>query len=165
MAYTLMENMNCGKKKGTVTMALDPETTQVLMQGAVSGEHKYLTVLYVVNQKEFFRIKALPDVDPLEKMIEEFLQFSLKTFSEATTNSSLRKMKEETEEIEKKLNKPFRSSAELAEEYVDTFMCLIDSATRAGITVPEFAATFKRKLKINTARTWGKNDDNTYSHL
>lgn len=103
----------------------------------------------------------MPDILQLEK---ERLEWSLKTFTEATSISSLRKCEAEIKEIEEAiiLKTP---SGKLAEEYVDALMCLLDSAGRNGILLQEIIAIYERKFEINKKRTWKKNPDNSYSHI
>lgn len=51
------------------------------------------------------------------------------------------------------------------EEYADALMCLFDSAGRQGILPENIFRAFAKKLKVNKARKWIKNPDNTYSHV
>lgn len=95
------------------------------------------------------------------KLEIERLEWSLKTFPEATPISSLKKLRSEIEEIEQDINRGERRP----EEYADALMCLFDSAGRQGILPEEIFMWFKRKLKINKAREWTKNPDNSYSHI
>jgi hypothetical protein len=97
----------------------------------------------------------------LEELENERLQWSLKTFPEATAISSLRKLEEEIKEIESDIN----SGKKVPEEYADALMCLFDSAGRHGISVNEIICAFALKLIINKNREWIKNPDNTYSHV
>jgi NTP pyrophosphatase (non-canonical NTP hydrolase) len=102
----------------------------------------------------------------LEELENERLQWSLKTFPEATPISSLRKLEKEMEEVEQHLNDPGHFDRdELIEEYADCLMCLFDSAGRLGIPISEITAAFAIKLIKNKNRKWIKNPDNTYSHI
>lgn len=97
----------------------------------------------------------------LIELEKERLEWSLKTFTEATAISSLRKLEEEIEEIEKDINAGVKN----AEEYADALMCLFDSAGRHGISPEEIVWAFASKLQKNKRREWIKNPDNTYSHV
>ena|ERR1044072_1691099 len=104
----------------------------------------------------------------LEELEIERMDWSRKTFPEATAMSSLEKLKQEIKEVEDEyaLDLPeFFKQGELAEEYSDCLMCIFDSAGRAGITVTQIRDAFEKKLEKNKARKWQKNDDNTYSHV
>jgi hypothetical protein len=97
----------------------------------------------------------------LEELENERLQWSLKTFPEATAISSLRKLEEEIKEIEADI----LEGKKVPEEYADALMCLFDSAGRHGISVHEIISAFAIKLIKNKNRKWVKNPDNTYSHI
>lgn len=100
------------------------------------------------------------DIFELEK---QRLEWSLKTFPEATAYSSLQKLKGEIEEVEADLRVvPLPES--IIEEYADCLMCLFDSAGRLGIKPPLIFEAFSEKLEKNKNRIWIKNPDNTYSH-
>lgn len=94
----------------------------------------------------------------------ERLEWSLKTFPEATAISSLRKLEEELKEVEEELNQP-SSFGHLAEEYADCLMCIFDSAGRAGVTLEMIRQSYEIKLEKNKKRVWKKNADNSYSHI
>lgn len=99
-----------------------------------------------------------------EEMFEQHTAFSLRTFLRATVKSSLNKCREEIKEIETLADEGEFLDHELAEEYVDAMMCLIDSAARAGIQIMALQNAFQEKLLKNRNRKWILNDDNTYSH-
>ncbi len=107
----------------------------------------------------------------LVQLEKERFEWSLKTFPEATSQSSLEKLKEEIKEVEKELTYlekfPDGDSGleKLSMEYADCFMCLFDSAGRAGLSVQDIINSFAEKLEINKNRSWNKNDNNTYSHI
>lgn len=100
----------------------------------------------------------MSDLIQLEK---DRLEWSLKTFPEATAISSLRKLEQEIEEIEVDIVEGHRNP----EEYADALMCLLDSAGRRGIFMPEIIEAFAKKCAINKKREWRKNSDNSYSHV
>jgi hypothetical protein len=91
----------------------------------------------------------------------ERLEWSLKTFPEATPLSSLFKLESEIAEIKHDLEHGKRRP----EEYADALMCLFDSAGRQGINPKEIINAFAQKLEVNKARKWVKNPDNSYSHV
>ena len=101
-----------------------------------------------VMQRDFFALEA------------ERLAWSLETFTEATPQSSLEKLKSEIKEIEEDLEKEIVNPM----EYADALMCLLDSAGRASITPHHILRAFREKLEINKSRVWVKNPDNSYSH-
>jgi len=94
---------------------------------------------------------------------QERLEWALEIFPKATQLSSLDKLVGEVEEIKNDISKGIRQPL----EYADVLMCLFDSAARqqVPITPQEIFDAFEEKLKINKARNWVKNDDNTYSHV
>lgn len=89
------------------------------------------------------------------------MEWSLKTFTEATPESSLKKLEEEVKEIREN----FATGKKDAVEFADAIMCLFDSAGRFGITAEEIQTAYAQKVVINKARIWKKNSDNTYSHI
>jgi hypothetical protein len=100
----------------------------------------------------------MKNIIELEK---ERLEWSLKTFPEATPISSLRKLESEIEEIEVDIVEGHREPL----EYADALMCLFDCAGRQGISVEEIFEAFEKKFEINKNRIWKKNPDNSYSHV
>lgn len=97
----------------------------------------------------------------IQRLEKERMQWSRRTFPEATALSSLEKLKSETEEIEKDI----KAGKKVPEEYADALMCLFDSAARQGITIDAIFKAFEEKLEINKRRIWVKNPDNSYSHV
>lgn len=97
----------------------------------------------------------------LIELERERFEWATKTFPCATSMSSLNKLREEIVEIEAGLTSgtpdPF--------EYADALMCLLDSASRAGVTPEVILEAFEKKISINKLRTWRRNTDNTYSHI
>lgn len=93
---------------------------------------------------------------------ERRFKWSSKIFPNATSFSSLQKLKKEVEEIEKDLENKVRKPS----EYADVLMCLFDSARRQEqpITPQEIIDAFREKLEINFRRDWIDNGDGTYSH-
>jgi hypothetical protein len=59
----------------------------------------------------------------MQRLIQEFIDFSTVTFSKATRESSLEKLQDEIKELP-----PFYD----LEEYVDCVMCLLHSMAKAG---------------------------------
>jgi chromosomal replication initiation ATPase DnaA len=97
---------------------------------------------------------------------QERFEWALKTFPEATSLSSLKKLSDEVREIkiELELVIPFNKK-QTTTEYADALMCLFDSAGRAGITPENIFEAFAEKFEINKKRDWVKNENNTYSHI
>lgn len=133
-------------------------------EGLSSGQPKFEEWVKAVNEAneavqflESTPPHPHPDIVSLE---EERLEWSLKTFPEATPHSSLLKLKGEIQEVIADI----QAGKKEPEEYADCLMCLFDSAGRLGITPQDIFTAFAAKLKKNKARTWVKNEDNTYSH-
>jgi NTP pyrophosphatase (non-canonical NTP hydrolase) len=101
----------------------------------------------------------------------ERLEWSLKNFPDATPRSSMLKLQGEAKEVLKEISKLEKfpdgddGLGDLTMEYADCLMCLFDSVGRAGVSVEEIFEAFEEKLRINKARKWVKNKDNTYSHI
>lgn len=97
----------------------------------------------------------------------ERLEWSLKTFPDANPISSLDKLRDEINEVEKELSVPYDhvNIEDATEEYADCLMCLFDSAGRANITPQQIFDAFEKKLAKNKARVWKNNGNNTYSHV
>lgn len=96
------------------------------------------------------------------KLMNEFVDFSLKTFKKATPLSSLKKLEEEMIEVAHEIQ---HGHENLADEYTDCMMCILDSAARIGIQPKDLMSAFATKLEANKNRKWVKNADNTYSHV
>lgn len=88
-------------------------------------------------------------------------EWSQKTFTQATSISSLIKCKEEIKEIESDILANIKEPL----EYADAIMCLFDSAARNGISKEQIEQAYIEKVIINLNRKWVKNQDNTYSHI
>lgn len=116
--------------------------------------------LMIINKADKKR-KAIKLTKNLVQLEEERMKWSLRNFPEATAESSLLKLLEEVQEIQCDLMNDKRP----VEEYVDGLMCILDSAGRRAIYLPELIEGYERKLEKNKARKWVKNDDNTYSHI
>lgn len=99
-----------------------------------------------------------------EKLMNDFLKLSLFTFKFATVGSGVVKLQEEIYELAKAIDARPRNRDQMAEEYVDCLMCIIDSSTRAGISNADLRRAFAKKLQINKERKWVCNDDLTYTH-
>lgn len=103
------------------------------------------------------------DMKTLEELANEFTEWSLPIFKEATALSSLEKCDEEIKEVANEIQ---HGGIHLVlEEYVDCFMCLFDSAARAGYTPLKIKEAFAIKLAKNKARKWVMNKNKTYSHV
>jgi hypothetical protein len=97
----------------------------------------------------------------LIELEKERLEWSLKTFPEATPLGSLRKLESEILEIDANIEMGIADPV----EYADALMCLLDAAGREGISLEEIIEAFELKLEKNKARKWKKNPDNSYSHI
>lgn len=94
--------------------------------------------------------------------MNEFAAFAKKTFKRAHPITSLQKLDEEIKEVAHEIR---HGHENLAEEYADCIMCLIDSAARMKITPEMLFEAFTRKLEVNKSRKWKRNKDGTYSHI
>ena len=54
---TALVNIQKVKAGGHITIGVDGATAQMLMVDSMKNEPEYITVLYVVNKKQFFDIK------------------------------------------------------------------------------------------------------------
>lgn len=121
------------------------------------------------NQLKF--INSLPDQITIISLEKERMEWSFKTFPEATPRSSLLKLQDEVKEVLKEISQLEKNPdgdeglGRLSMEYADCLMCLFDSAGRAGLSIEELFESFSEKLEINKNRIWKKNSDNTYSHI
>lgn len=114
------------------------------------------------GQAEFIlKLPELAAPPSFYNLFSQHIKFTQATFLKATAYSSLQKLKEEIKEVENAL--PFDDDS--LEEYVDCFMCLLDSAARDGYTVNQLRHAFAKKLAKNQAREWIDNGDGTYSHV
>lgn len=105
-------------------------------------------------------------VPTFEEVFAESAEFSLNTFINSTSYSSLEHLKEEVLEVQKELTiYETVDRPALLKEYADCFLCLISSAAREGITAKEIVAAMDAKAQINKARKWKLNTNNTYSHV
>lgn len=101
--------------------------------------------------------------DEFANIFNQFISFSIPTFKDATSISSLEKLTDEVDEVATEIIHG-HNPKDLKEEFVDCFMCLFDSQARAGISIKEFKQAFNEKLAKNKSRKWVKNANNTYSH-
>ena len=104
----------------------------------------------------------------INEVMTEFIEFSLPTFANATSFSSLDKLAIEVIEVKCAMDNDVfghLDAGHLAEEYADCIMCLFDSAARAGVGVESINAALCRKLVLNKSRKWVENADKTYSHI
>lgn len=99
---------------------------------------------------------------PFMEIEKERMEWALKLFPKATAVSSLRKAEGEIVEIERAI---LTNADNLLEEYVDTLMCIFDSAGRSGFTTEQITEAYAAKFEKNKARRWKHNHDNTYSHV
>lgn len=100
----------------------------------------------------------------LEELEADRFKWSLAKFPDTTIAAGLLKAMDEIQEVFKAF-RDHQSKEEIAEEYVDAIMCILDSAARAGIYIGDIRDAYEKKLAKNKGRTWTKNADNTYSHV
>lgn len=99
-----------------------------------------------------------------EELEADRFKWSLKQFPDTTIAAGLVKAMDEIQEVFKAFREN-QSKEDIAEEYVDAIMCMLDSAARAGIYMGDIRDAYEKKLAKNKLRTWVKNTDNTYSHV
>lgn len=117
--------------------------------------------LYIDVNKTRNKGSVRPFVVDILELEKERVEWSLITFTQATSKGSLEKAKEEIKEIEYDISKGIKNPT----EYADVIMCIFDAAARFGISAEEVMKAYKEKMKINTERTWVKNPDDSYSHV
>lgn len=99
---------------------------------------------------------------PIDEIMFEFTSWSVPTFSNATSISSLTKLCHEIEEVHDAIVNDLPNKVE---EYADCIMCIFDSAARELVTVEQINLALEAKLAKNKSRKWVRNSDNTYSHI
>ena len=102
-------------------------------------------------------------MESFEQLMLNHIGFTLETFPDATVLSSLAKARGEIAEVCHAILEGGRE--QIAEEYADVIMCLLDSAVRIGINPVDIKRAFAAKVTKNKSRSWVKNPDNTYSHV
>jgi len=137
----------------------------MLMMRAIEKVHETAREIYdkVKGYPVQHRHMTVHD-NALSLMEEVRMAWSLKTFPDATPLGALEKCREELMEVEVILKHNPHHLDDLATEYADALMCLMDSAQRAGLTVGDIFNAYNAKMEVNKARTWHKNTDNSYSH-
>lgn len=81
----------------------------------------------------------------LQELQSARFAWSIETFPESTPISALRHLEKEIKEIEQDINNGIKNPM----EYADALMCLLDSASRQGISVNSILFAFEEKHKIN----------------
>lgn len=99
-----------------------------------------------------------------EQLIEDHGQWADATFPKGTSTGALLHAEREIKEILADIMSR-ASRTNLATEYADAIFCIMDSARRQGVTVPEILEAGNRKLTINKGRSWKDNGDGSYSHI
>ena len=106
-------------------------------------------------------LNRLETPSTFERIEEGRFAWSLKTFPDATPESSLAHAKDEMREIKDSLS---FGSPDIV-EYVDAVMLLMDSLQRAGFTLLDFTNAYVLKAFENTTRTWVKLENGSYKHV
>ena len=101
------------------------------------------------------------EASTFERIEEGRFAWSLKTFPDATPESSLAHAKDEMREIKDSLS---FGSPDIT-EYADAVMLLMDSLQRAGFTLLDFTNAYVLKSFENTKRTWVKLENGSYKHV
>lgn len=97
----------------------------------------------------------------LEEILGNCTNFSISTFKQ-TTQTALRKLDEETDEI--RLALIGDSKKDKVEEIADAIWILFDVAAREGITPYDISKQLEKKLEINKNREWFVQSDGTFKH-
>lgn len=96
--------------------------------------------------------------DAFPKMLDEWAEWEAKQFPQATTQSRLKHLRKEVDEL-------LTDQSDLI-EYVDCFALLMLAARHEGIGIFELLVGMQSKLKINKARKWGLvNSDGFVEHI
>lgn len=99
-----------------------------------------------------------------DRLMDEHVEFTTKTFPRATAAGALLHMQRELEEIQMDLDNRVQND-HLAEECADALGCYIDFCNRIGITPQMLNRAFDMKLQKNKHRKWKDNGDGSYSHI
>lgn len=101
--------------------------------------------------------------DPgLDVLCAHIMEWSYKTFPNATAESHLEKANAELLEVKAALE--LNSKEWLIEEYADVFICLLGSMRKKGFDADMFIEAVRKKHGVNEKRNWKLNSNNTYSH-
>jgi hypothetical protein len=102
----------------------------------------------------------------INEIMEEFTEFSCKTFVNADSLTSLVKLEDELKEVRELLNADYEfPEFMLIEEYADVAMCLFDSLRKRGISIESLNAAMCRKTKLCINSKWVENENHTYSRI
>ena len=127
--------------------------------GKLNLKNKYFDVSKYIK----FVKNKMENKKTIFQLEEERYAWSLATFPKASALGSLKKLRDEVDEIEENIKEGKRDVM----EYADVLMCLFDSARRQENPIPiqEIFDAFEQKLEINKKRIWAENDNGSYSHI
>lgn len=98
--------------------------------------------------------------------INEWMQWSSKTFPRSTEKSCMIGLRREIEEVIDSMTYGTDDEQQLKlEEYADCFLYLLSGLERAKFSFDELKIALIKKMRINYTRQWKLNPDNTYSHV
>lgn len=103
-------------------------------------------------------------MNTFERLIEEHGQWADATFPKCTSNGALLHAHREIDEIIQDIADA-AGKDQMAIEYADALLCIMDSARREGFTVEDIVTAGFYKLGKNKARKWKDNGDGSYSHI
>jgi hypothetical protein len=98
-------------------------------------------------------------MDDLQKLMDDIIEWSSKTFENETSVSKINHLKKEVEELRFSIFHE-HSEEEKRYEFADCFMLLIAAAKMEGLTANDLILITKAKLELNKSRIWGKPDEN-----
>lgn len=108
---------------------------------------------------------TVPCVTPLygsksiEQVVEQFHEWQVETFKNATPISKLKHLEQEVIELIIELTDS-ADEEKIKSEYADCFALLFGSARARGYTMQDIADFLLAKLEVNKRRKWGKPDEN-----
>lgn len=146
----------------------DGETEDYLARKPVAWELANSTIdLY--NKDNGFLYHPAPTFLNFTLVAQEWQDWSVKTYVNATALVSMKKLRHELkeliEEIESDTPSPLQDEGIPLMEFADCFMCLLHGAAKQGHSPDALLRAINNKMRINQKREWKENDDHTYSHI
>lgn len=100
----------------------------------------------------------------MQDLIDEIMDFQVKTFPTSTPISKLHHLAKEIPELIEELEKHYNNFGDIEAtemEFADCFLLLFGAAAMYGLNEDSIKNAIYRKLVINRARKWGKPDEKT----
>jgi uncharacterized protein YaaR (DUF327 family) len=102
-------------------------------------------------------------MDNLQKLMDDILEWSSKTFKDENAYSKLHHLKKEISElVETKVESAYHGpeNVSIRHEYADCFMLLIGAAKLDGFSANDLISATFEKLEICKSRKWSEPDEN-----